>query len=451
MKPKRTPALCLLLYFALASTIVQSQAPPLTLQQAIQRALAQNPENKAVHADERASQASAKLARTALLPQLSFVEDISRGNDPVYAFGNHLRQGQFTQADFALDALNRPHPLGNFSSRLAGSWVAFDSFKTQREIRAAALQEKSASLKAKAMNQTVILDVIRAYEAVLFAAREVEVARHQEETANALLAQADDRVKAGLTVESDRMLAAVNVAARKQERIAAEGEVDLAWTRLSISIGDPELPKATLQPMEPRQFPQRNLEEDLASALARPDLAAMKEGQAAQVATVGAAKSSLGPRVSTYGDWEEDRGAPTSSGHNNWIAGVQVSIDLLPIGKRAELARESANQARVDAQLAAARQQVRLQVSQAQIRCTTADLSVQAAQAGLNEASESLRILSNRYNAGLATMTDMLRAEDAQRQSEASYWQAVYASTAAYAEQLYAIGTLTPEAAEVLQ
>ena len=48
---------------------------------------------------------AASQARTMLLPQLSFTEDISRGNDPVYAFGTRLRQRQFTQADFALELL----------------------------------------------------------------------------------------------------------------------------------------------------------------------------------------------------------------------------------------------------------------------------------------------------------------------------------------------------------
>ena len=85
----------------------------------------------------RVANASARLARTSLLPQLNFTEDISRGDDPVYAFGMRLRQRQFTQADFALNDLNRPQPIGNFSSRFSGSWMAFDSFRTEKAIRGA--------------------------------------------------------------------------------------------------------------------------------------------------------------------------------------------------------------------------------------------------------------------------------------------------------------------------
>ena len=61
------------------------------------------------------------------------------------------------------------------------------------------------------------------------------------------------------------------------------------------------------------------------------------------------------------------------------------------------------------------------------------------------QAAESLRILRNRYDAGLVTLTDVLRAEDADRQSQSSYWQAVYHNTLSYAELRLATGTLNAE------
>ena len=127
------------------------------------------------------------MARTALLPQLGFTEDISRGNDPVYAFGTRLRQRQFTQADFALNALNFPQPIGNFSTRFSGQWIAFDSFKTQKQIHRADLFKQSASSSAKAVDQQIVFRVVGAYQQVLYAQREIDVAQHEQETAAALL------------------------------------------------------------------------------------------------------------------------------------------------------------------------------------------------------------------------------------------------------------------------
>jgi outer membrane protein TolC len=443
---------CLLFLCCTWSAVAGAQATQLTLRQSIDRALGQNPEIAAAHADEKAASASSQLARTNLLPQLSFLEDISRGDDPVYAFGTRLRQRQFTQADFALNALNRPQPIGNFATRFSGSWMAFDSFKTQKEIRSAGFLQKSSASSAKAVDQKIVLDVVQAYESVLYAQREVDVARHEQETAAALLSSAEEHVKAGLTVESDRMSAAVNRAARMEELIAAQGDLELAWAQLRLAIGDTELQSTALRPIEAHNFPQQALEEQLATAAkTRADLRALRDAQSAQSSAVGAAKSRYGPRVSAYGDWEEDRGSFTSSGGNNWVAGVQIGIDILPLGKRAELARETAAKQRIDARLESYQQHVRFEVSQAHIHLQTAALSLETARAAMEQSAESLRILRNRYNAGLATITDLLRGEDAERESQSNYWHSVYSNVSAYAQLLFATGTLTPDAAEELQ
>ncbi len=425
---------------------------PLTLRQAINEALEKSPEAAIAHAGSQDANAAATMARTQLLPQLSFIEDISRGNDPVYAFGTHLRQRQFTQADFALNTLNFPPPIGNFATRFSGSWTAFDSFKTQREIHRADLFRESASSSAKAVDQQIVFRIVAAYQQVLYAQREIDVAQHEQETAAALLKSADDHVRAGLAVESDRMSAAVNVAARKEESIAAQGDLELAWAALREAMGTPDLKATALKPIEPHAFPQGALEEELATAQkTRPDLRALGQAQSAQASAVGAAKSDFGPRVSAYGNWEEDRTSFAGSGGNNWLAGVQISVDILPFGKREQLAREITAKQRVDAQVSASQQHLRLEVSQAHIHRQTAALQLETARAAMDQSAESLRILKNRYGAGLATITDLLRAEDAERQSQSNYWHAVYGNAMAYSELLYSTGTLTPDAAEELQ
>jgi outer membrane protein TolC len=425
---------------------------PLTLRQAVDQALGQSPQAAIARAGDQEAKSAATMARTQLLPHLNFTEDISRGDDPVYAFGTRLRQGQFTQADFALDALNHPPSIGNFSTRFSGSWTAFNSFKTQREIDSADLLRASASSSDKAVDQQIVLGVVAAYQSVLYAQREIDVAQHEQETASALLASVDDHVKAGLAVESDRMSAEVNVAARKQELIATQGDLDLAWAQLREAMGTPDLKASELKPIEPHTFDQLPLDQELATAAkTRPDLTALTQAQSAQASGLRAAKSNFGPVVNTYGNWEEDRGSLGSSGGNNWVAGVQISIDILPLGKRAQLAQQTAAKQKIDAQLSASQQHVRLEVSQAHIHRRTAQLSLETAQAALDQSAESLRILKNRYGAGLANITDLLRAEDAERQSQSNYWHAVYGNAMAYAELLYATGALTPAAAEDLQ
>ncbi len=425
---------------------------PLTLRQAIQQALKQNPEASAARASVDESKADAALARTALLPQIGFTEDISRGDDPVYVFGTRLRQQQFTQADFVPDSLNRPSPTGDFSTKISAGWQVFDSWRTERQIHGADLMKKSAESQAGAVDQKIVFGAVAAYQQVLYAEREVDTARHEVETAEALLKSVEDHVKAGLAVESDRMSAEVDLAERKQGLIAAQGDRQLAWAQLAEAMGTPELKETPLTPLEARNFPVGELAQDFETAAKnRKDLAAMSQAEQAQSAAASAAKLSYGPHVNAYGNWENDAASFGGADGSNWVAGVQIGIDLLPLGKRAQLAHEKAAKAQIDAQVESYRQKVRVEVSQAHIQRETARQSMETAHAAIDQATESLRIIKNRYEAGLATITDLLRAEDAERQSQTNYWHAVYGNTMAYAQLLFATGTLTPEAAEDLQ
>jgi outer membrane protein len=444
----------------LITGVLLAAAPPathsqtLTLRQAIDRALQQNPQAASARADLQTGKANAALAKTELLPQLQFGEDISRGDDPVFVFGTLLRQQQLTQANFSLNSLNRPTPIGEFATRVTGQWRLFDGWATEDRMHAAQLGVKSAKEMSGAVNQGIVLEVVHAYQEALFAQREVDIAQGEEETAGALVHDAQAHVKAGLAVHSDLLAAQVNLAERQQERIAAEGGQQTAWEELESAMGatDADAPQPKLQPLEARSFPDGMLAEEIAAGLkARPDLQALRHAAMAQQNAVRATKAGYLPQIGAYGNWEMDRQTFAGSGGDNWVAGVQLSLDILPLAKRARLHQEEAAQQKAEAQEQSAEMQIRLAVERAYTGHRTAERMVATASLAMDQSTESLRILRNRYNAGLATMTDLLRAGDAQRQSQNDYWRAVYGNTVSYAALLYATGELTPDTAEILQ
>ena len=429
-----------------------AQGASLTLRQAIDQALGKNPDAAVAQADVDAAKSGVGLASAGRWPRLNFTEDISRGNDPVYVFGTRLRQQQFAQSDFTLNSLNRPTPIGNFATRFEGSWMLFDWFGTRQQIKGARLGAESASSMSEQVKQGIVMRVVQAYQSVLFAERRVTVAQHQEATAEMLFADSKIKVAAGLAVDSDMLAAQVNLSARQQELIAARGDLDVGWAQLEAAMGTEMQTRATLKPIEARSFPDGVLSDEIASALkSRPDLQALQQIKSAQVAGVKAAKSAFGPQVSAYGNWEMDRDAFAGNGGNNWVAGVQLRLDILPLVKRQQLAQQQAARQKSVAQEQSAEQQIRLAVRSAYSQHQTAELIVKTAEASTDQAAESLRIVQNRYKAGLSTMTELLRAEDAQRLSQDEYWRAVYGNTVAYANLLYATGTLTPDSAENLQ
>ncbi|HEV2486504.1 MAG TPA: hypothetical protein VGT08_13300 [Terracidiphilus sp.] len=139
---------------------------------------------------------------------------------------------------------------------------------------------------------------------------------------------------------------------------AAQGDLELAWAELREAKGTPELQATELKSIEPHVFLELSLDQELAlAANTCPDLMALGQAQSAQSKAVCAAKSEFGPRVITYGNWEDDRGSLTSSGSNNWVDGIQISVDIIPLGKCAQLARSSAAKQRIDGQLVLSQQE----------------------------------------------------------------------------------------------
>ena len=412
-------------------------------------ALEKNPQRKAALADTRAASADVQQAKSILYPHAMFSETASRGDDPVYVFGSRLRQRRFGASDFALNALNTPPPLGNFSTRFGGIWDVFDSLASWRSVNRAEQAKNATDHQLERMDQEIIFRVTDFYYAVLLARKEVEVAEQTMKTAQAILERSRNRVESGVVVESDSLSAQVRVASRKQEFIRAQNNLALARAQLSISMG-----LSTQNDFEPsdvlaeKTLPSTPLEELEKRAIdARPDLKRIRSEEVAQQQSVSIAKSSFGPRVNAFANWEADN--PTlfsGGGGNNWLAGIEVQFDLFEGGaKKAELSHERAVQDKVAALKEMATDSVRLEVRKAYYDVEAARQQLEVARASIADSQESLRINQDRYEAGISTVTDLLSAEDAVRRAQSDYWETVCRYYTGYAALELASGTLSPQ------
>jgi outer membrane protein len=454
-KPSRFAGVALSIAFvSLALSANGQQSParsgtPLTLQQAVSIALEKNPARKIALADARAASAGIDEAKSALLPRIGFSETASRSDDPVYVFGEKLRQGRFTAADFGLNALNTPLPYGNFGTRFDGEWNIFDSFASWHGVDRAQRMRDVATQQLDRADQEIVFRVVDSYYAVLVTQKGLNVAEQSIKTAQAILDQSHSRYKNGIVVESDYLAAQARLAQRNEELIRARNDLGFARAQLATAMGLPAgrqlapteaLAEKTLLPLSLDQAEQQALK-------TRPDLNALRSQQAAQQESVAMAKALFGPRVSAFADWEMDN--PTfmaGGGGNNWTAGLQLQVDLFAGGaKRAELSRQRALEEKAAAATEMTTDEIRLEVRRAYYDFDSARQQVDVARAAVKESQEGLRIDQNRYGSGLATITDLLVAEDATRGSQMDYWQALYRYYTSYASLQLATGTLNPQ------
>ena len=427
----------------------QNSAEPLTLRDAANIALEKNPIRKAALADTRAASAGVHEAQSYLLPHLTFSEQVTRGNDPVYVFGSKLRQQRFTINDFSLNRLDTPLPYGNFASHFGGTWSLFDSFASWRSVNRAKEINVAASHQLERTDQEILFRIVQSYYGVLLAAKQLEVAEQSEKTANSIVERSQERFDAGLVVESDLLSAKVRLASREEDLVRARNSCELARAQLGLAMGvSPDTIYQLSDALSDRNSLAIPLPELERRALtSRPDLKRIEAQQSAQALTVAIAKSSFGPRLNAFAGWEIDN--PTfvaGGGGNNWLGGIELQIDLFQGGaKRAALSRERANAEKIAALKQAAGDAVRLEVRQAYYDQDASRQQIKVARTAISQAEESLRISQDRYDGGLLTMTDLLGTEEAARHTQADYWQAVYRLRISEANLELATGTLNQQ------
>ncbi len=422
----------------------------ITLEQAVQTALAKNPALQAQAEESNVARAQTAQARAAWFPRVDFSQSLLRGNDPVYVFGTLLRQRQFTAANFGLAGLNAPTPLNNSVTRVDGQMMLFDFLRAHYRVAGARRMETAADFSTEQARQDLILRVVRAYYGVIVARENVAAAREALRTAESNEQRVSNMEQAGLVVASDRLSAQVFRAQTKEREIRAVNQLEFARMSLGHEMGlGPVALKAPQDALAaPAASATATMEEWEKIALAeRPALRAAEMQQQAAASATKVAKSEFAPKVGVFADFERDAETPGSgSSGTNWTAGARIEVNLFAGGAdRARLDEARARERQAANQVEYFRSGVRLEVRQAFLEVSAAEQRGSAAHDAVEQAKESLRIIQNRYEAGLATMTDLLRAQSAHLEARTGYLSALHDWQVARAQLERAAGKLTAD------
>ncbi|MCL5669808.1 MAG: TolC family protein, partial [Acidobacteria bacterium] len=381
-------------------------------------------------------------------------EGFTRGNNPVYVFGSLLTQRQFTAANFALPFLNVPPPLDNFQTAFTATAPLYDFGRTSRRVTDARLGASSTREASHRTRQEVMFEVINAYLNGLLAREHVQVAQAAVKMTQADLARAHARQEQGLAVPSDVLSAQAQLAQAQEDLIRAKNAVEIAQASLNVAMGLPEDTSTQITgKLAELKFGTQNLSTLQEEALKiRPDyLQALLGVQKAQNG-VKSAHGEFLPRIDLLGSWETDNQTFATRGGNNWIAGATLTFNIFNGGaRRAAVAESLAGERQAEAMRSHMESIVRLQVREAYLNLNAAHERVEVSRDAAKQAQESLRILRNRYEAGLVTIMDVLRAETMRTSAENNHLNALYDYRISYAALELATGELAPDSPAVTQ
>jgi outer membrane protein len=385
----------------------------LTLPQAIAATLADNPDLRAAQAGQRESDARAVEALAGYLPRIDLVEAWQRGNNPVFVFGSLLSQQRFTMANFAIDALNHPDAVTNHHAALSLDQPIFDSSRLAG-IRSAGLGRQLAAASLGEARADLALATTKAYGDLLQATANRTAAAAAVASAKEDLARVEHSRDAGMASEADVLSLRVHLAQVQEREIRAASGVAVATTQLNRLTGAPlDRPLALEDPaLAPVALPSA-ADAQKAAVADRPAFkAAALQVSLAETAR-HAARMAFLPQAYFQGtyEWNGDSFGDRAS---SWMVGGQVRVNLFAgLGDRARLAAAAAADARARAQRESAESGLKLEAQNARAQLEGAVAREAVGRTAVLQARESQRIIRDRFDAGLAGVTDVLRAANA--------------------------------------
>lgn len=436
----------------MAVVSVASAQDQLSLKGAVATALQSNPSVEVSKAQRDAAKAGIAEAKSGALPKVNYVESWTRSDNPVFVFSSLLTQRQFAQENFALPALNNPGFLNNFQSLITADQPLYDAGKTKRAVKSAELAHSSAGESLRSTQMGVIAQAARSYYAALLGAEQLQVTAQAMRSAEADLERAENRRTAGMATDADVLSIRVHLAKVREEQIQRTADLEVAKAALNEAMGMPlgtrhdlttsltnlPIPKDTLDALEQTGITDRP---EIRQATLAKDIANNKESDA---------RHNYVPQVVARGAFEADRQRFINQGGANWLVSIGLRWNLFNgFADKARVEASVAAQRQADAERARAEAGVRLQIRQAWANLQAAQQRIETARTAVDEAEESLRISQNRYEAGLMTVTDLLRTETALLETRIRQVAAVHDQRVAALLLQLAAGTLSADS-EVL-
>lgn len=393
----------------------------LTLADAVTRGLAQNPAIRAASAATGEAGQRVAQARAGYLPRLELVESAQRGNQPVFAFSSLLAARRFTAADFALGSLNHPDAVTNYRTGLAFEQPIFDGFRTRSEHRAAQIGLTLANTQEEQVRADLALAATRAYAQVLAATANRRAAEAAVQAADEDQKRAGHRRDAGLVSEADVLALQVHAAQMRARLIQASSDETIRRAELNQAIGEPLDRLFVLDDIQasPAALPAIDQMDQQAIA-ARPEVRVARLQEALARETRQTARAAFLPQVSVQGFFElNGDGQAFAARASGWMVGAQARWSLFSgLADVARLRETALAGDRAAADRESAETAVRLDVRSAAAQVESAAARQQVGQAAVAQARESQRIIRDRYEAGLASVNDVLRAANAVFEAE---------------------------------
>lgn len=422
-----------ILALSVSSTTLAQPAPvPLTIDEAVSAALTNNATLKIASLEERAAGSRYKETGAVFLPQVGVSYSALSTNNPLNAFGFKLQQKTIQQQDFDPAKLDHPGATPDFMSSLDVRQPLLNMDRLYQR-KGAYAEIEVYHLRTRRTTEEILFQTRKAYLQLQLANRSQKVMEDALATARALYRYTSDRVGQGMLSRSDALNVQVQVSATESRLAETKTRVRDASDYLGLLMGRPaglvysvdssadDGPTPAPSAGKITSPGETTISED------RADLAAMRKALESSDWMLRSSKMSALPRVNAFGSYQFNDSRMFGFGASAYLVGVRLSWDLFNGNSiRNRSATLSLEKQRLTEEYDLYRKQSILELNSTLRQLTDARFRIGQQQAAVAAATESYRILRDRYEEGLSGSTDILLAQTQLSQQKLALSQAVF-------------------------
>jgi outer membrane protein TolC len=419
----------------------------LSIKAAVRMALENNHQIKAARFTSEAATQGVLSVTFRYLPAISFEETVIASNSPVNTFMMKLDESRFTSNDFQISTLNNPATAHDFKTSLSIQQPLFvPSLAPLKEL--AVKDAQKSALQLEAVRQSIAFQVFHTYLEVQKATARLEAADKAVADARENKRLATVRTTTGVGLKSDELRSRTHLSIVESQRISAQNNLTLGRMKLALLIGLPEDKKYDVSKLlDSISVPVMNGQIISDALLNRVEIKQSHTDLEKSDAALRLARSEYLPTVGAFASYQLNaKDAPFTSDNDAWSAGVSLKWNIFDGFRRySERKRALSGQAAAREMLESSTQEITYQLKESYIRRDEAGKQLEVARNTVQDAEETVRLLSRRYENSLTTMVELLDAQTALDQARANLVETEAGHALAGGRIHYMTGTFVKE------
>lgn len=398
-----------------AARVVFSKEEVMTFDHFYQKVLAYYPKLKSSHRSVEFALAEEMRASAGFWPSLSLSAGIIETDDPVYVFGQLMRQDRFTSADFELNRLNTPRHQRDIQSGVHVRWPLFDAMQTVHRVRAARASLKAAEQDGVFVKMEVFLLAHDAYISAIAMERMSAAAKDADQSAQADLKKAEDLKDKGMILGADFYAAKVRAGRFLRMKNEWSRQAKAMRLLLNIMMGEPLSNEIKLSLFLPEaRFTEFSIEGLVQEALMnRPDLKAASLRVKAAEEEWKRAKSDALPMIVLTADGTHNAHDLKDDGGHNAAAGIKAEWPLFDPARKGRIASAAALLGLAEQEAAVLKDVVLKDMAGELARFEALRVNYPVLQAMNEDASKAVSMLLPLYNESRKSIIDLEDAREA--------------------------------------